>query len=118
MSLLFLSCEKNDETTTTSSKIFEYLTFNTTNAYFSTDGSMTSPVDSNQAKTISDKGSCIGGRQTDDPTSITLSEGQVFVFKNTASGKRGLLYIRTDQYTGWPLPVYNANTKVDIIREY
>lgn len=184
----------------TASKAFLNLTFNTNSAYFSTDGSMASPVDSIEAKSkvskiditfifnrdytqpgffdpvarskewywhydyqpwlsgaietrfysteltqedfesaridqskiavffsdtnavlaphaIYPEGSCIGGRQTGDPTSILLSQGKVFGFKNTASGKRGLLYIRADQYYGWPTPISSFNTKVDIIRE-
>lgn len=60
-------------------------------------------------------GSCIGGRQSTN--SMLLYTGQVWGFKNTVSGKRGLLYIRTDQYSGWPTPITNTNTKVDIIRE-
>ena len=199
------SCKKDDDSTaptptptTTASKSFLNFTFNTTNAYFSTDGSMTAPVDESQAKTITSKvditfiynfdyfepgffdpkarsqnwgwdeyykpwlstavetryysttltkadfdaaqtdqskiatyfsnsstvlaphgifptGSCIGGR--DSGPSSTLSQGQVFGFKNTTSGKRGLLYIRTDQSSGWPFPISNSNTNVDIIRE-
>ena len=62
-------------------------------------------------------GSCIGGRQSSGPSSLLLAQGNVFGFKNTVSGKRGLLYIRTDQYSGWPAPITSPNTKVDIIRE-
>ncbi|MEA3497106.1 MAG: hypothetical protein U9R42_13850 [Bacteroidota bacterium] len=205
-----LSCNKedvepnnnnNNNNNATAALAFADLTFNTTNAYFSTNGSMTSPVDSNQAKTITDiiditfifnydytkpgffdpvarsqewywddyyspwlsnavetryyttnltkakfddatadqskigayfadtssivlaphglfpTGSCIGGRHTYSPSSATLSQGQVFGFKNTSSGKRGLLYIRTDQYSGWPIPISSFDTKVDLIRE-
>lgn len=203
--LSITSCKKDDDLptpspTSTASKSFLNLTFNTTTAYFSTDGSMSSPVDSNQAKTITSKiditfifnydytkpgffdpiarsqvwywndyykpwlstavkteyyktsltkadfdaaktdqskiatcfsnsstvlaphgifptGSCIGGRQSSNPLSIMLSQGNVFGFKNTTSGKRGLIYIRMDQYSGWPMPISNFNTKVDIIRE-
>jgi hypothetical protein len=179
---------------------FENLTFNAASAFFSTNGSMTAPVDSTQAKSIvasidltfffnydytepgfldpkarsqtwywndykktwlsggvetrfysstltktqfdeakADQakigtffaattvslaphaifptGSCIGGRESSSPASIKLAKGQVFIFKNTASGKRGLLYIRTDQPNGWPIPISNTNTKVDIVRE-
>jgi hypothetical protein len=62
-------------------------------------------------------GSCIGGRESDSPTSVLLSVGKVFAFKNVSSGKRGLIYIRTNQSTGWPIAVLDTNTKVDIIRE-
>ncbi|MEX0966632.1 MAG: hypothetical protein WD077_05305 [Bacteroidia bacterium] len=200
--VLFTSCKKEEDDTPTPavSGVFLNLTFNTKNAYFSTDGSMSAPVDSGKAKTMTDKiditfifnydyveagffdpiarsqvwywddyynpwlstavetryysttltkadfdaaqadkgkiatyfsdtstvlapheifpeGSCIGGRQTHSPESVILSRGQVFGFKNTSSGKRGLLYIRTDQYTGWPAPFSSTDTKVDIIRE-
>ena len=201
VAIVFSSCNKDDNSeTSTASKTFLVLTFNKTNAYFSTDGSMKVPVDSNQAKTITSKiditfifdyehfepgffdpkarsqdwpwnkynlpwlstavetryyvtnlteedfyaaqadqskiatyfsnsstvlaphgifptGSCIGGGMTSNPISITLTEGQVFGFKNTSSGKRGLLYITYNQYFGWPIPIDNFNTKVDIIRE-
>jgi len=183
----------------TPSKTFLNLTFNKTNSYFSTDGSMNSPVDSNQAKTITSKidityifnfdyiepgffdpiarsqvwywneyykpwlntavetryytttltifdfdeaqadqskistyfsdsntllaphgifptGSCIGGRRSHNPLSITLTDEPVFAFKNTTSGKRGLLRIRSDQAEIWPFP-FDSNTKVDIIIE-
>ena len=58
--LSITSCKKDDDLPTpsptpTASKSFLNLTFNTTNAYFSTDGSMSTPVDSNQAKTITSK---------------------------------------------------------------
>jgi len=204
--VILASCKKEENDTPTptptptASKAFLNITFNTTNAYFSTNGTMTTPVDSNQVKTITNKiditfifnydytepgffdpkarsqvwpwndyykpwlsnavetryysttlnktdfdaakndqskiatyfsqsgtvlaphavfptGSCIGGRQTSGPTSLILNQGKVFGFKNTSSGKRGLLYIRTDQYSGWPTPITNFNTKVDIIRE-
>ena len=199
------SCGKGDDSSTptptpTASISFLNLTFNPTDAYFSSDGSMTAPVNSTVAKTITSKvditfifnidesepgffdpiarsqewywddyyqpwlstgcetryyktsltsadfkaaitdqskiatyfsetsnilaqhpiyttGSCIGGRQLGSSETVELSEGKVFGFKNTASGKRGLLYIRADQDSGWPIPVYNFNTKVDIIRE-
>lgn len=200
------SCKKNEEPepepaptpTATAPKKFLNLTFNPQTAYFSTDGSMSAPVDSNTAKPISNKiditfffnydytepgfldpktrsqhwywdeyyhswlsnsvetrfyttsltktdfdaaaadqskiaghfsnatlaphaifptGSCIGGRQSSNPTSVTLSMGQVYLFKNSVSGKRGMLYIRTDQSQFWPMPISDTNTKVDIIRE-
>jgi len=60
-------------------------------------------------------GSCIGGRQTSGPTSELLGTGKVFGFKNTTSGKRGLIWINTSQGTAWPWA--NNETKVDIIRE-
>jgi len=196
--VLISGCKKDDDSSTTTptptpAKSYLNLTFSPTNAYFATDGSMTSPVDSNQAKLVSNKidityiddnvenkpifydpkkrsqlssaswyylswtsnavetryyktaltkadfeaattdqskiatyfsytttvlagsdnpGICIG-----TPGEISLSEGQVWGFINTASGKRGLIYMRTDQSQGWPIPFYNFNTKVDIIRE-
>lgn len=206
--VVFNSCKKKTTTAdpepdpgpTVAPYTFEGVTFNDKTAYFSSDGSMTTPVDSTAAKAISSKidlsfffnfdytqpgflepvtrakewywneykktwlsnavetrfyataltktdfdaakadrskiatyyaastvtlaphaifptGTCIGGRQTSSPTSVILQKGQVFIFKNTASGKRGLLYIRTDQYNAWPVPIQNTNTKVDIIRE-
>ena len=200
----FTGCKKDDDDSTpptpptTASKAFIDITFTKSNAYFSTDGSMAAPVDSNQAKTITNKiditfiynssyteagfldpiarsqvwywndyylpwlntaietrfystsltkadfdaaqtneakiaeyhsspntvlaphaifpnGSCIGGRQSSNPNSLLLAEDRVFAFKNTASGKRGLLYIRADQAIGWP--TINSPTKVDILRE-
>lgn len=201
----FVSCKKEKDNipttpTITEAKAFLNLTFNPKNAYFSTDGSMTAPVDSNQAKIVTNKiditfifnydytepgffdpiarskvwywdeyykpwlstaietryystnltkedfdaaktdqskistyfsnssivlaphaifptGSCIGGRETDNPTSILLDKGKVFGFKNTASGKLGLLYSRTDQNSWWPYTALNFDTKVDIITE-
>ncbi len=189
---------ENAAETVIASKTFTNITFTTRNAYFSTNGTMTAPVDSNQAKTMTNKiditfiynydyseagffdpkaraqtyywngyykpwlstgvetkyystnlsktdfdaaqkdqskiatffsqpttiiaphgifptGSCIGGRQTDDPTSLLLAQGAVFIFQNVSSGKKGLLYIRTDQPFGWPS--FSSDTKVDIIRE-
>ncbi|MFZ4400174.1 MAG: hypothetical protein ACOYO1_09080 [Bacteroidales bacterium] len=202
--VMMTNCKKDDSSTTTAtaSKAFVNLTFNKVNAFFSTNGSMSAPVDSTQAKAISSKiditfifnydytkpgffdpkaraqqwywddyyapwlnnavetryystsltkaqfdaakadqtkiatyfantsvrlchhgifpnGSCIGGRQTQNDTasSVLLAMDVVFGFKNTASGKRGLLYIRTDQSYAWPTPLIDFNTKVDIIRE-
>ena len=202
----FTSCKKEETDPSTppppsptASISFLNLTFNTTNAYFSSDGSMTAPVAANQAKTVINKiditfiynydywepgffdpiarsqvwywddyyepwlsagvetryysttltktdfdaakddeskiaayfsnsttvlapnpifpeGSCIGGRQS-TTDQIALKKGLVCGFKNTSSGKRGLLYIRTDQESGWPAPLLNFNTKVDIIRD-
>lgn len=60
-------------------------------------------------------GTCIGGRQSSSPTSVLLSANAVFAFKNTSSGKRGLIWIHSSQGTGWPWG--NNVTKVDIIRE-
>lgn len=201
-------CKKDDDDaspstpapSTTAAKSFINLSFNKVNAYFSTDGSMSAPVDSNQAKTITSKidltfiyssgydepgfldpiarsqtwywneynktwlstavetrfystsltkadfdaaqadeskiagyfasantvlaphgifptGSCIGGRQSSNPTSIYIRMEKVYGFKNTTTGKRGLIYVRDDQSTGWPTPVFSNITKVDIIRE-
>jgi len=203
--ILIPSCKKKDDNGDTTpqltpAKKFLNLTFSSTQAYFSTDGSMTAAVDSNQAKLISSKiditfifdfdytepgfldpktrsqvwgwnqyykpwlsnavetrfystgltkaqfdaaasdqsniatyfsgssfvlaphavfptGSCIGGRQTSSPTSVLLYMGTVYGFKNISSGKRGLIYIRVGQETGWPTPIYDNNTYVDIIRE-
>lgn len=199
------SCKKDSadeiQTTPTEPFIFEELTFNRTQAYFSTDGSMSGPIDSTQAKSSASKiditfiydfnygepgfldpvtrsqewywnsyenpwlstaqatsfystnltkiefdeakidqskiatylkdtssvilvphgvfpsGSCIGGRKTYDPQSITLKRGQVFGFKNTISSKKGLLYIRPNQITSWPESFFGFDTKVDIIKE-
>ena len=63
ISLIFLtSCESNDETTTntdsgntTDVQVFTELIFTPENAYFSTNGSMTTPVNSDQAQQISDE---------------------------------------------------------------
>lgn len=200
--LLVMSCTKKNDSDTSSpgAKTFLDITFNRTTAYFSTDGSMQVPVDSNQAKTMAGKidltfiynfdykepgfldpvarskdwywdeyyqpwlssaienrfysttlsksdfdaaqkdqskigayfslsttvlaphaifptGSCVGGRQSFSPNSVLLEKGLVLGFKNTVSGKRGLIYIRTDQPSGWPYPISTFNTKVDIIRE-
>lgn len=201
--VLISGCKKDDEEetpTVTPAKSFPNLTFNPASAYFSTNGTMTAPVDSNQAKTITSKiditfiynfdyfepgffdpiarsqvwywdeyyqpwlstavetryyttsltkadfdaakndqskiatyfslsgtalaphgifptGSCIGGRQSGSPESVLLTEGAVFGFKNTSTGKRGLIYIRTDQSYGWPNAFVDVDTKVDIIRE-
>ncbi len=196
------SCKKDKEIDPISSQpnIFEKVIFNSKLAYFSTDGSMTAPVDSVNAKAIAAKiditfiynydysgpgfldpitrsktwywndyfakwlnnavetvyfstaltqadfdaakadqskiasllagpsvvlaphgifptGSCIGGRESSSPNSVSLAKGQVFGFKNVASGKQGLLYIRTDQGTAWPQYIVDQNTRVDIIRE-
>lgn len=205
-SAVLVSCKKEDPEPApapapVAARSFNGITFNAQTAYFSTDGSMSAPVDSNQAKSISSKidltfifnfdyiepgffepkarsqtwywddyykpwlsnavetrfysttltkaqfdaantdqskigtyfadanivkiaphgifptGSCIGGRQSSNPESVLLEVGQVFGFKNTASGKRGLIYIRMDQSQGWPMPLSNTNTKVDIIKE-
>ncbi len=192
------SCEKDEVSSTPKvSKSFINISFNPTNAFFSTDGSMTTPVDSTIAKTVTSKiditfifddgyyepgffdpkaraqvwdwddfylpwlstgvetryysttltkadfdaaqadqskiatffkdtaivkiaphdifplGSCIGGKVS----ASSLEKDMVFGFKNTASGKKGLLYIRTDQGYGWPMPLFSYSTKVDIIRE-
>lgn len=203
-SLFFTSCSSDDSgssnPSTTAPKVFKNLTFGS-NAYFSTNGSMTAPVSGTQATAIADvidityiynsdymepgfmdpvarssqewywedyytswlntsvqtrfykttltktdfdaavldetkiadcfanpatiiaphgifpEGSCIGGRQSSDPESLLIREGDVFAFKNMSSGKRGLIFIRLDQSSGWPLPFIDNNTKVDIIRE-
>lgn len=201
--LALASCKKekvneNESADVNGIKTFHNITFTPTQAYFSTNGTMSAPVDSTQAKSIVNKiditfiydadyteagfldpkvrsqeyywndhykpwlnagvetkyystnltksdfdaaqqdpskiagffsnsstvlaphaifpaGSCIGGRQSNNPTSITLSPGQVFIFLNVSSSKRGLIYIRTDQAQGWPW--MSSSTKVDIIRE-
>ncbi len=203
--IFLFSCKKDDDgandNNTTAALVFTDLTFNIENAYFSTNGSMTTPVDSNQAKTISDKiditfifngsymkpgffdpiarsqhwywdkyyspwlsnavetrfyktnltkvqfdeakvdqskiatyfadtssfalaphsifptGSCVGGRNSSIQGFVALSRDQVIGFKNTSSGKLGLLYIRDDQYSNWPIPIMSFDTKVDLIRE-
>ncbi len=198
VSLTSCTKDENDSTTPDSPKVFSGLTFNKTNAYFSTDGSMTAPVNETQAKTMTSKiditfffhqgetkpgffdpvarsqqwywnefyqpwlstavetrfytttltsadyeaaktdpgkiatyfsnastvlaphgvfpvGSCIGGREGSEST--TLAIGQVYGFKNTASGKRGLMNFGPVQSYGWPLPILDFNTNVDIIRE-
>ena len=202
--VLATGCKKDDDgdrnaaPTVTAAKSFANLEFTSDKAYFSTDGTMTTPVDSNSAKLITNKidityiynydyqepgffdpvarsqnwywddyelpwlstavktryyyttltkadfnaakadqskiaaafnrtstviaphdifptGSCIGGRQS--ATSYLIGMGSVWAFKNTATGKKGLLYIRNDQHTGWPYAVISNGTKVDIIRE-
>ncbi len=204
--ILIISCSKNNENNEPENNVtaaisFEDITFDTTYAYFSTNGNMTAPVDSNQAKTkvneidityiynqtyaapgffdpiarsqhwawdtyylpwlnsavetryystgltktqfdeaktdetkiadyfsdtstvilaphaIFPEGSCIGGKLSNNPSSIVLIKGKVYGFINTGSGKRGFLYIRTDQPSGWPHPLIGFDTKVDIIRE-
>ena len=54
------------------------------------------------------------GSQIGEPE---MSIGQVIGFKNTLTGKRGFIYIRSDQSQGWPIPFYNTETKVDLIKE-
>ncbi len=195
------SCQKDGaDSNAVAPKIFENLAFNSKTAFFSTDGSMTAPVDSVSAKTMATKiditfiydydysdpgfmdpvarskewywnqynsvwlnkavetvfyataltaedfdaakadqskiagfladssvvlaphsifptGACIGGRETANPASVSLGKGRVFGFKNVATEKHGLLYIRTDQGMAWPSYVLDKNTKVDIVRE-
>ena len=196
-------CKKeNSAASVTAPKVFKGIGFNTTsNAYFSTDGSMVKPVNETQAKTMASKidfryifyfsdaepgfidpktcaqhnywdeyystwsgasvqtifygtnitkaqfdeaaldqskigtylsdvanatpaphaifpaGSCIGGRVSSGPSSLTIRKGKVFGFKNVVSGKRGLLYISTQQAQDWPMPILDNATSVDIIRE-
>lgn len=62
-------------------------------------------------------GACIGGRSSTNPASLKILKEKVFAFRSMAGNKRGLLYIRTDQPAGWPLPVLGTTTKVDIVRE-
>lgn len=202
-----ISCKKEDKQHISDESIkaipaksFMNLAFSSDNAYFSTDGSMSVPVDSVQAKTMPDKiditfifdfdytmpgffdpvarseewywnqfqntwlstsaktryyivnaskidfdaarknqgkissyftgtvtelaphnifptGSCIGGRKSSNPESIGLNRGDVFGFKNTTTGKYGLIYIQQDQFQGWPEPMMGENTNVDIIVE-
>lgn len=213
--LLLTNCKKEKDTlppntvtppvtppaSVTPARSFGELTFSRSNAYFSTDGSMTVPVDSATAKTITSKiditfiynydyflpgfmdpitrsqvwywndyyepwfsngvqtryyktsltktefdaakadqskigtyladtniaklaphsiyptGTCIGGRISNNPTSETLNKMDVYGFKNTVSGKQGLIYISYGQYQGWPNPISNFDTKVEIIKE-
>ena len=205
LAVICFSCKKSsdDDTPTptpapTAAKSFENLSFDATHAFFSTNGSMTAPVDSTHAFSISNKidityiynfdydepgffdpvarsqswywhdyyrawlsngvvtryygtsltradfdaakadqskigtyftglvlaphsifpvGSCIGGRVDFTAGSLSLYMDAVFAFKNTASGKRGLIYIRNDQPLGWPNYIVSNGTKVDIIRE-
>jgi hypothetical protein len=62
-------------------------------------------------------GTCIGGRQSFNPTSVLLQRERVFGFRNHVTGKRGLLFIRNDQAQYWPENIISNATKVDIIRE-
>ena len=200
---LLMSCSQDNESSNTTNDeaiSFQNLTFNETNAYFSSDGSMSAPVNESQAAAmphhiditfiynydyfepgffdpkarsqdwywddyheswlstavetqyyattltkadfdaaatqesliaeyfaetttvlaphaIFPTGSCVGGRESYDPLSVLLTEGAVFGFKNVSSGKRGLIYIRTDQSPAWPIAFADSNTKVDLIRE-
>lgn len=203
-----VSCTKEDKTSTptptptptptlTSSQSFENLVFTRKNAFFSTDGSMTAPIDSIAAKKIASKiditfiynydyseagffdpitrskiwywtydysiwcsdgietkyyftrlekkdfdaaktdqskiaiffsdtsvieaphaiypvGSSIGGRESKGEDYL-LRKGRVFGFKNVVSGKKGFIYVRTDQNSLWPM--FEETTKVDIIKE-
>ena len=57
-------------------------------------------------------GTCIGGRAGgDDPLAI----GKVYGF--ISNDKKGFIYITPDQSAGWPWPLINHNTKVDIVKE-
>ncbi len=58
-------------------------------------------------------GAVIGGREAN---SVELKKGGVYGFMN-AAGKRGFIYVRTDQATAWPIAVVSQDTKVDIVRE-
>ena len=42
---------------------------------------------------------------------------QVIGFKNVLSGKRGLIHIAANQEQGWPEPINDHNTTVDIVKE-
>jgi len=66
---------------------------------------------------IFEQGTCIGGRQSFEPESALLYKGYVFGFEHTATGKKGLLYIRKDQHIYWPYSVAPNDTKVDIVME-
>jgi hypothetical protein len=56
-------------------------------------------------------GTIIGGRQG------SLKKGRVYGFKTLKDNKMGFIYIRTDQDYGWPEPITNFNTKVDIVKQ-
>ncbi len=62
-------------------------------------------------------GSCIGGRQSHNPDSELLGKYLIFGFKNKVSEKKGLIFIHSNQDTGWPLALISHNTRVQIIRE-
>jgi hypothetical protein len=49
--------------------------------------------------------------------SASLAKTLMIAFKNVASGKRGLMYIRDDQPYGWPANIINDHTRVDILKE-
>lgn len=71
--------------------------------------------------TVFPPGSCIGGRSfcvgaaDCNVNSIKLLMGKVYGF--VSNNKKGLIYIRTDQSAGWPVPLLNFNTRVDIVKE-
>jgi hypothetical protein len=68
-------------------------------------------------------GTCIGGRQeaaNNDPVfgiDTHLAKDEIFGFKNVKSGKLGLIHISPNQESGWPVPIMDHNTVVDIVRE-
>jgi hypothetical protein len=48
---------------------------------------------------------------------VSLAKRLMIAFKNVTSGKRGLMYIRTDQAYGWPDYIISDHTRVDILKE-
>ncbi len=68
-------------------------------------------------------GTCIGGRldaASNDPVfgiDTHLAKDEIFGFKNVKSGKVGLIHISPNQENGWPAPIMDHNTKVDIVKE-
>jgi hypothetical protein len=65
-------------------------------------------------------GSCIGGRPSGPPgvpSKSDLKRRQVYGIKNAKTGKRGLLHIRADQRSDWPIPSIDFKTLTDIITE-
>jgi hypothetical protein len=62
-------------------------------------------------------GTVIGGPISIAPASVDLYKGQVIGFWNYETNKKGLIFIRPDQAVGWPEPILNRSTLVDIVRE-
>ncbi|HLK30751.1 MAG TPA: hypothetical protein VKT28_19395 [Puia sp.] len=66
-------------------------------------------------------GSMLGfGLSPNDPVFGISSEfalDKVFGFINIATGKRGLIHVSASQEQYWPMPVYDHNTFIDIIKE-
>lgn len=63
------------------------------------------------------RASCIGGRPSENPPPARVAPGKVFAFKHSATQKRGLLYVRTDQDSAWTDTLGMVNARVNIIRE-